>query len=82
MGIERVLQDQKEKSKQKKQVENNNDSTSCINAVVSNKAFAKKTENISQDKRVIKDGENSTIAARDQKHQKKIDHVKSMLNLK
>ena len=82
MGIDRVIQDQREKTKQKKQFQNKDASTICINNVAANKTFDKKSGNTSQDKRVIKEEIDNTIATRNPEHYKKIENVKHMLNLK
>ncbi|MGP8330112.1 MAG: hypothetical protein ACT6FF_07325 [Methanosarcinaceae archaeon] len=82
MGIDRVIQDQKEKTKQKKQFQNNDAIITCINNVAANETFDKKSGNISQNKRVIKKEKDNTIATRNPDHHKKIENVKKMLNLK
>lgn len=82
MGIDRIIQDQKEKTKQKKQFQSKDASTTCINNVPANKTFDKKSGNNSQDKRVIKEEKDNTIATRNPDHYKKIETVRNMLNLK
>ena len=82
MGIDRVIQDQNEKTKHKKQFQKNDASTIHMNNVAPNETFDKKYGNTSQNKRVIKEEKDDTIATRNPDHYKKIENVKKMLNLK
>lgn len=77
MGLERVLQDQKEKCENQK-----NSSNKSFEEKKADKTPAKKAEINSQDKNDCNKKSHNTIASRDPDHQKKIDRVKGLLNLK
>ncbi|AFV23279.1 hypothetical protein Mpsy_1070 [Methanolobus psychrophilus R15] len=80
MGIDRLILDQKERSKQSMKHQNMNPTETRINEVPSNQPFDKQTENTSPS---LKNRKNDNIViTRSPEHQEKIDKVKSMLNLK
>lgn len=79
MGIDRVIQEQKDKDKREKQVQNDTKNTTNVS---SNQSLNTEDQSKSQNKKIPKDGNRSTIATRNPDHKKKIESVKGMLNLK
>jgi hypothetical protein len=80
MGLDRLVLDQKERSKQSMKNQNMNPSETRINEVPSNQPFNKQTEITSPS---IKNRENDNIViTRNPEYQEKVDKVKSMFNLK
>lgn len=80
MGIDRIIHDQKEKSKQEAKYQNEE----TIELPRDNKISNQPSDNNLKDISYINDKKksNDTSIARSQEHQKKIDRVKDMFNLK
>jgi len=79
MGIDRIIQDQKEKSTQKRQLTKMEQNKSSMSKVLSTQPFDNKVEGISQH---TENKDNYTTITRSPEHQEKIDKVKRMFNLK
>jgi hypothetical protein len=82
MGIDRVVQEQNEKNKYEKQVDDSVNTSSNVNNHEAKKSFTDESRTKSQNEDSIKGKNENTIATRNPDHQKKIDKVKSIFNIK
>ncbi len=82
MGIDRVVQEQKEKKKSETKIHGSNNRSSNVNNLESKKPVTNRPNPQSQNKKLTERMNEGTIATRNPDHQKKIDKVKKMFNLK
>jgi hypothetical protein len=82
MGLDRVVQEQNEKKKYETKNHGRNNTSSNVNNLESTKLVTNRPETQSQKEKLTERKNETTIATRNPDHQKKIDKVKSMFNLK
>jgi hypothetical protein len=82
MGIDRVIQEQRDKDKHEKQFQKDIKSITSTTNINSNQPLNTEHQSKHKNENIPQRKDYSTITTRNPEHKKKIEIVKSMLNLK